>query len=148
MLLLLAVGAAPVAQGNGLADPPAPATPTTTVAPPTARATGTEPRTIDFAIQDALGDGQVTEQIKVQVDDRLVGTLTVDVAHRQASLTVTVLKAGSHSYTLASLTTFEFDDGSVGEIAGYGHGQIDVGAGKVFKVRYDVGDEQLDLALE
>jgi hypothetical protein len=130
-------------------DPPMPTI--TTSPPPTTPSQPIEtpvPRTVDFTIQDELGDNQITEQIKVHVDGRLVGTLTVDVAHPRASLTVTVTSPGRHSYTLSSLTVFEFDDGTVEEISGYGHGHVDVSEGKVFAVRYEVGEEQLDLVLE
>jgi hypothetical protein len=61
---------------------------------------------------------------------------------------VTVSSAGPHTYTLSSLTTFELDDGTTGGMSGYGHGQIDVTAGKSYNVSYTVGDEQLDLILE
>jgi hypothetical protein len=121
-------------------DPPVPPTSTVSVTTPAP--------SVDFTIADALGEGQITEQIKVHVDGRLVGTLTVDIAHSTSTLTVTVPKAGRYSYTLSSLSTFELDDGEVAEISGYGHGQVDIIAGKALEVRYEVGQDQLDLTLE
>ncbi|TCC51507.1 hypothetical protein E0H73_41050 [Kribbella pittospori] len=105
------------------------------------------PTSIDFTIQDVLGEDQITEQVKVQVDDRVVGTLTVDVAHPTATLTVTVLKPGTHTYILSSLSTFDYE-GEMVEVPGSGDGQLDVSAGKLFKLRYEFGEEELMLRLE
>src|SRR5690242_21932618 len=59
-------------------------------------------KSIDFAITDELGEGQLSERVSVTIAGRSVGTLTVDVVHRAASLTVTVPAPGTYRYELAS----------------------------------------------
>jgi hypothetical protein len=116
------------------ADPPRP--------PPSAEA-----MTIDFTIHDQLDDDQVTEQVAVHVDGRMVGTLTVDVAHPHSELTVTVPKPGQYSYTLTSRTLFDINGQPV-EVPGSGSGHVDVTAGTSLAIRYDIGDTELRLWLE
>ena len=62
----------------------------TSISPPSPAVSPIEAAMVDFEITNQLGDGQVTEQVAVVIDGRSVGTLTVDVVHRTASLTVTV----------------------------------------------------------
>jgi hypothetical protein len=112
---------------------PAATTATTTQAP------------VDFVIRDELGEGQITEQISVHIDGRMVGTLTVDAVHPSSSLTVTVPKAGTHDYILDSRTTFDGDEPV--EIPGHGSGQIDVRAGASFSVVFEFGTDELLLQL-
>jgi hypothetical protein len=147
-LVLVAILVSPVvAQGSEASRSVAPGSQTETHAPRTpAEASIASP--VDFMIEDVLGEDQITEQVKVEVDNRVVGTLTVDVVHPTATVTVTVPKPGQHTYTLTSLSTFQFDDGEMMEISGYGHGQMEVSTGRLFRLRYEVGTEQLVLSLE
>jgi hypothetical protein len=109
--------------------------------------TTTAPTVVDFTVKDELGDLQITEQITVHIDGRLVGTLTVDAVHPSSTVTVTVPKPGRYNYTLDSTTTFDLESGPT-EIPGHGSGQIDVEAGASFAVFYDIGETQLDLELQ
>jgi hypothetical protein len=101
---------------------------------------------LDFTVSDQLGDGQITEQIRVHIDGRLVGTLTVDAAHPHSTVTVTVPRPGRYSYELASQSTFILDGETV-ELPGRGSGEIEVTAGKAVELRYEVGDTELLLSL-
>lgn len=104
---------------------------------------------IDFTITDQLGEDQITEQVSVVIDGRSVGTLTVDVVHPTASLTVTVPTAGLYQYKLDSTTIYETDDGGGVKYTGTGNGQIQVSAGRSFALVGElVGDRTLAIALE
>jgi hypothetical protein len=113
---------------------------------PTAATTATTQAPVDFVIRDELGEGQITEQITVHIDGRMVGTLTVDAVHPSSSLTVTVPKPGAHEYILDSRTTFD-DGGQPVEVPGHGSGQIDVRAGASFSVVFEFGTDELLLQL-
>jgi hypothetical protein len=136
LFLLLGIGFS-----AGLTDPGNPPAP---VAVAGDQAT---PSPIDFVVQDGLGDLQITEQITVQIDGRMVGTLTVDAVHTTSSLTVTVPKAGRYSYILDSTATFDLDSGPA-EIPGHGAGTIDVRDGKSFRIAEDIGQDELVVYLE
>jgi hypothetical protein len=104
---------------------------------------------IDFTITDQLGDAQVSERVAVEVDDRMVGTLTVDTVHPTASITVTVPKTGNYAYTLDSTAVFEADDGSYPELIGHGTGQVQVTANKSFALVGNILDDgTMQIALE
>jgi hypothetical protein len=113
----------------------------------TATATAPTPSAIDFTVKDELGDLQITEQISVHIDGRMVGTLTVDAVHPTSTVTVTVPKPGRYDYTLDSRTTFDLESGPT-EIPGHGSGQIDVKAGTSFSVVYEIGQDELLLQLQ
>jgi hypothetical protein len=80
----------------GRGTPPAPAPPPTVVqtsVPPT-------PAPIDFTIRDQRGENQVSEQVAVLIDGRVVGNLTVNEQYPNAGLTVTVPRPGRYSFTV------------------------------------------------
>jgi hypothetical protein len=138
IFLLVGIGA------TTLADPrPAEATPTTSVES-TGQTTSTP---IDFTVRDELGPDQITEQITVHIDGRMVGTLTVDAVHPDATVTVTVPKPGQYDYSLDSRSTFDLDSGPT-EISGHGAGTINVREGASLSVVYDVGQDDLVLSLQ
>jgi hypothetical protein len=137
IFLLVGIGA------TTLANPtPAGATPTTSVG--MGQTTSTP---IDFTVRDELGQDQITEQITVHIDGRMVGTLTVDAVHPDATVTVTVPKPGQYDYSLDSRSTFDLDSGPT-EISGHGAGTINVREGASFSVVYDVGQDDLVLSLQ
>jgi hypothetical protein len=138
IFLLIGFGATSVAD-TGPAAPPA-----TTSVENGGQTTSTP---IDFTVRDELGDGQLTEQITVNIDGRMVGTLTVDAVHPDATVTVTVPKPGQYDYSLDSRSTFDLDSGPT-EIPGHGAGTINVREGASFSVVYDVGQDDLVLSLQ
>lgn len=105
------------------------------------------PAPIDFTVRDELGELQITEQITVHIDGKMVGTLTVDAVHPSSTVTVTMPKPGRYDYTLDSRTTFDLDNGPT-EIPGHGSGQIDVKDGTSLSIVYEIGEDELLLSLE
>jgi hypothetical protein len=103
---------------------------------------------VDFQITDELGDGQVTERVTVVIDGRSVGTLTVDTVHRTASLTVTVPRAGSYDYELASTMVVEDEYGNSYQLSGYGTGLIQVTDGRSYAVVGDFRVHPIPLVLQ
>jgi hypothetical protein len=98
---------------------------------------------VDFLIVDELGASQLTEQVAVVIAGRSVGTLTVDVVHRTASLTVTVPTAGTYEYEVRSTTVFQDNNGDAFELTGVGHGQLRVSAGRSFAVVGELLDDKI-----
>ena len=144
-LVFLAIGITGLAE-----EPPGAPTAQAQIAPQEqapAPTGGQRAASIDFTVHDELGDLQITEQLKVYIDDRLVGTLTVDGVHPRSHIAVTVPEPGRYSYRLESTSTFDLDDGPA-DVPGAGSGQVEVGAGDAFSVVYEVGDTGLVLRLE
>jgi hypothetical protein len=102
---------------------------------------------IHLTMQDQLGEGQITEQIAVHVDGRMVGTLTVDEVNPASTLTVTLPKAGQYDYSLDSTTVFDDGEGPI-EVPGHGAGTLDARDGAALSVSYEDGGDHLVLYLE
>ena len=102
---------------------------------------------IHLTMQDQLGEGQITEQIAVHVDGRMVGTLTVDEVNPTSTLTVTLPKAGQYDYSLDSTTVFDDSQGPI-EVPGHGAGTLDARDGAALSVTYEDGGDHLVLYLE
>lgn len=105
-------------------------------------------QSIDFAITDQLGPGQISERISVRVNGRAVGTLTVDTVHGNASITVTLPKAGTYDYRLEASMVIEDDFGGTIPITGYGTGKIEASNGHSFAVVGDYSTNPITLWLE
>src|SRR5690349_16931022 len=86
------------------------------------------------AMYHTLAEGQLSERVSVTIAGRSVGTLTVDVVHRAASLTVTVPAPGTYRYELASSAVESDSGGDPVQLVGKGLGQIPVTAGRSFAV--------------
>lgn len=90
---------------------------------------------VTVTIRDALGDGQVSEQVRVLVNGDEAGTLTVNEHYPLSTLTVTVPKEGHYSYILEARAVFvDEDGGGMREIVGAGQGAINIRAGKTFEL--------------
>jgi hypothetical protein len=119
--LFLCIGVNVQAAGRG-----APASPTIAQA-----SVGATPAPIDFTIHDQCGENQVSEQVTVLIDGRMVGNLSVNEQYSNASLTVTVPRPGRYSYTVESAAVFNVD-GYRREMRGAGQGMIAVDSGKQY----------------
>jgi hypothetical protein len=86
---------------------------------------------VDFMIYDALGEGQVSEQVTILIDGKSMGTLTVSQYHPSAAMTVTVPRPGKYSYTAEATAVYNID-GELYQYTGTGQGMIDVKSGKNF----------------
>jgi hypothetical protein len=130
---------------SGAASP----NPSPTPAPATtaAASNGGTASPIHLAVQDQLGEGQITEQIAVHIDGRMVGTLTVDEVNPSSTLTVTLPKAGQYDYSLDSTTVFDHSEGPI-EVPGHGAGTLDARDGAALSVNYEDGGDHLVLYLE
>jgi hypothetical protein len=90
---------------------------------------------VTVTIRDELGDGQVSEQVRVLVNGDEAGTLTVNEHYPLSTLTVTVPREGQYSYILEARAVFANEDGSdMREIVGAGQGAINIRAGKTFEL--------------
>jgi hypothetical protein len=139
-VIFLALGFSGSSVSKSAEPPPASQTPAPTAPPPS-------PDPVYFAVHDELGELQITEQVTVHIDGRMVGTLTVDTVHPSSEVAVTLPEAGRYDYVLRSTTVFDHDGEPV-EVPGYGSGQIDVKDGSSFSVVAEVGEQELLLALE
>jgi hypothetical protein len=113
---------------------------------PVEEVTTTAPTSVDFTVSDYLGELQITEQLVVHIDGRMVGTLTVDTVHQESSVTVTVPEPGQYDYSLDSQATFDLDGEPI-ELSGHGEGQINVEEGSSFKMRYEFSEDYSELLL-
>ena len=93
---------------------------------------------ISFRIHDELGEGQVSEQVKVVIDGRTVGSITVSAIHPIAELLVTVPREDRYSYQLASNAVFIGDGEKLSEYIGIGEGYINVKNGMNFSLEGEV----------
>jgi hypothetical protein len=90
---------------------------------------------VTVTIRDALGDDQVSEQVRVLVNGNEMGMLTVNEHYPLSTLTVTVPKEGQYSYMLEARAVFvDEDGGGAREIVGAGQGAINIRAGKTFEL--------------
>ncbi len=92
------------------------------------------PTSIAFSLFDQLGEDQISEQVRVLINGRDVGTLSVSQQRPSASLTVSVPKAGQYSYMLAADAVFRDGSGRHVRLSGVGQGQIEVSDRKRFQL--------------
>ena len=85
----------------------------------------------EFFISDALGDGQISEQVSILLDGKFVGTLTVNQDFPESMIRITVPRPGTYSYTAEAVATFDVN-GSYTTVNGAGQGNISVEDGEVF----------------
>jgi hypothetical protein len=86
-----------------------------------------------FTIRDRLGENQVSEQVRILIDGRDVGTISVNEHYPDAMITATVPTDGQHSYVLEARAVFDVN-GDLLEIVGVGQGIISVNKGKEFEL--------------
>jgi len=140
-LMSTASGLAFLGLGMGMVDArrvvadtaPSPA-PMPLISTPIPSSPPSEPATpIDFTIRDELGDDQVSEQVTVVIDGRVVGTLTINQHYRNSMVSVTVPRPGQYSYTVEATAVFAGEDGEF-QYTGAGQGMIDVTSGRSFRL--------------
>jgi hypothetical protein len=86
-----------------------------------------------ITIRDRLGENQISEQVRILIDGRDVGTIAVNEHYPVAMITASVPSEGKHSYILEARAVFDFN-GHLREIAGVGHGMISISSGKEFEL--------------
>ncbi|HXH71541.1 MAG TPA: hypothetical protein VNI58_01835 [Mariprofundaceae bacterium] len=100
----------------------------TNPAPPSVQGSST------FWLSDNLGQGQVSEQVRVLIDGKEVGTLTVNEQYPNSKIRITVPNIGRHNYDLEARAVFRDENGQLQEIFGVGQGSIIVSDGKKFEL--------------
>ncbi len=101
---------------------------------------------INFSITDQLGEGQVSEQVRVLIDGKEVGTLKVDSYYPKSTIAVSVPRSGRYSYDLEAIAIFRDENKKLYEIEGVGQGSINVNDGKVFELTAVITGSQMWLA--
>ena len=89
---------------------------------------------VTVTLRDSLGDGQISEQVRVFVNGDEIGTLTVNDHYPSATLAVTVPKEGQYSYVLQARAVFADDENGMRELPGGGQGVINIKAGKTYEL--------------
>jgi hypothetical protein len=104
-------------------------------AEPASTTTGstTQSEVVEFFILDSLGKNQISEQVMVLIDGKMVGTLNVNKDFPEAVLRATVPKPGTYSYTAEAQSVFN-DQGKTFTYTGAGQGNISVASGKKFSL--------------
>lgn len=91
---------------------------------------------IEFTLYDALGPDQVSEQVIVMIDDRIIGTLTVNDTYPEALIQATLPEEGSYSYTIDVSLVFFDKYGQLWEYTTTESGWIDITSDSVLAVMY------------
>lgn len=125
----------------GIGMEPAPdLTPTSTPSTPSRNA-------VEFVIFDNLGEGQVSEQVGVVIDGKVVGTITVNEHFPESAIRVSVPSSGKYSYTVEANAVFNVDNEQI-VYTGVGQGSIDVQNGDKFELTGSVSGSTWLLTLQ
>lgn len=135
------LGAAFVAVGIFLAPGTVKPTGYTTFNPSSAPSPAPGKAFVTFRIHNELGVGEISEQVRIILDDQMIGTLTVSTVHKQSELLATVPQEGRYSYQLSATAVFLMEDGSTREYVGTGAGYVNVAANANFSLEGDISGE-------
>jgi hypothetical protein len=94
------------------------------------------PDPVTFKIKDELGKGQFSEQVRIVINGKEAGYLTVNEDYPVSTISVSVPRAGQYSYVLEADALFH-DKVEVEKLNNYqggGQGSIDVKEGKLFEL--------------
>jgi hypothetical protein len=91
---------------------------------------------VEFRVEDELGLTQISEDIRILIQDRLAASLPVYQQRPKASATITVPRAGSYTYTVLADSIFEDQFGQIQRDQARGDGVIEVSVESVFGVTY------------
>lgn len=87
---------------------------------------------VHFQIRDELGTSQVSEQVRVTIDERFVGTITVSKQYPLSEISVSVPREATYSYQLVANAVSLNEEGQELEYTGVGRGNINVKSGKTY----------------
>lgn len=91
-------------------------------------------RLVYFTIRNQLGEAQISEQVRVVIDDKLVGSITVSPEHPSSEISIATPQEGRYSYQLSVTAYFRDEKGNYFEHSGLGSGYINVRSGKIFSI--------------
>jgi hypothetical protein len=117
-------------------DPPPVVSPNTFVSTPapTVNLSTPTPEVVEITVTNALGPEQVSEDVQVYIEGRLVANLTVDQQSPKASTKVKVAGPGNYAYTLIADGYFVNQLGQTYRAQGRGDGVIEARQGSVFSL--------------
>jgi len=106
-------------------------------------------RRIRFVIYDrlipAMGALDQSEQVRVRINGRVIGTLTVNRSFPEAELDVSVEKEGQHSFAIEGTAVLPISNPPI-QVSCYGTGTIEVAEGDRFSVEGRLDDRGSCLA--
>lgn len=109
--------------------PPAP------IAPEASTPAEVQPTAATFKISDELDPHELSEQVTVSLNGKIVGNLTVNRQFTYSEIAVTVPRSGQYSYTIEADAYFvNSTTNAVFPYTGVGQGMIQVDDGTTFKV--------------
>jgi hypothetical protein len=86
-------------------------------------------------VDNKLADAQESEEVRILLDGKEVGTLSIDSNNTLSTLVVDGASPGVHGYTLLVTMVVSDGDGNKGTLRANGMGTINVSDGKIFRVR-------------
>lgn len=92
------------------------------------------PTPVEFTIEDELGQNQVSEQVTIVLNGKVVGQLTINEDYPKSMISVRVSQAGQYSYTADATAVFDVNSTRY-SYSGAGQGMIEVKPGKKFAVQ-------------
>ena len=102
---------------------------------------GPGPSPVSIRIHNRLGEGQVSEQVKVVIDGTSVGTMTVSAAHPHSEMLVSVPREDRYGYHLTARAVFLNGSDRLVEYVGTGQGYINVKSGMEFSLEGTISGE-------
>lgn len=106
------------------------------------------PQPITFRIENVLGEGQLSEHVRVYVNGEVLGTVTVSEYHRSAEVCVPVRAAGRYSYQLTGDCVYRGDDGATVKAQGMSEGYLDVQANATYLLTGELAGSQWRARIE
>lgn len=93
------------------------------------------PSPVEFVLLDELGSDQVSEQVTVVIDGKVVGTLKVDVDFPSDEMTLIAPEEGNYTYHLeAEANFYDPATNTIYPVSGVGQGTVYVSEGAVFRL--------------
>ena len=89
---------------------------------------------VEFTVVNELGLGQISEDVQIYIEGRLVGELLVDKEHNMVSIKINVSSSGSYPYVILADGVFVNQFGQLYRSRCRGDGVIEVNEGAVFRV--------------
>jgi hypothetical protein len=99
------------------------------------------PELVTFKIRDELGEGQVSEQVRVLLNGKEVGYLNVNQDYPASTISVSVPSEGVYSYVLEARAFFRDENKQEREFQGSGQGNIEVRKGKIFDLVGNINED-------
>jgi hypothetical protein len=90
------------------------------------------PEVVEITVTNELGPEQVSEDVQVYIEGKLVANLMVDRQRPKTSANIQVARPGNYAYTLIADGVFVNQLGQMYQAQGRGDGVVEVREGSVF----------------